>query len=128
MRRGEPHEPNREDTMMTGSPVQAQRRLETLLPAVLLAAVRLAFRPLSDAVAKKALPDGYAVAYCPMAFNNEGGVLGPAAGRDRQSLLRGQDAAVRGLRGAAGGRRRIAPADPGRGCRRTLGPQEQRGG
>lgn len=35
-------------------------------------AVRAAFKPLSDEVVKGEVPDGYVLAYCPMADNNEG--------------------------------------------------------
>lgn len=38
-----------------------------------LEAVRTAFRPLSAALKESELPEGYAVAYCPMAFEYEGG-------------------------------------------------------
>jgi hypothetical protein len=38
-----------------------------------IAAMRKAFKPLSAMVAKKGAPEGYGVAYCPMADNNTGG-------------------------------------------------------
>ena len=38
-----------------------------------LASVRVALKPLSAAVQKLPLPEGMALAYCPMAFDYEGG-------------------------------------------------------
>ena len=37
-----------------------------------LAAVRVAFKPLSEQVRKGQIPDGYVVAYCPMADGDKG--------------------------------------------------------
>ena len=67
-----------------------------------IAAVRVAFKPLSEEVRKGQIPEGYVVAYCPMADGDKGSALGPEGPTpNRQSLLRRFHAPLRRLQGVA---------------------------
>ncbi|MED5415531.1 MAG: hypothetical protein VYC64_11290 [Candidatus Latescibacterota bacterium] len=60
-------------TMATSSEGELQALAQTAAAASDIAAIRVAFKPLSQAVQALPLPEGMALAYCPMAFDYAGG-------------------------------------------------------
>lgn len=58
--------------LAVASPTSFKTLAEQAAKAGDIEAVRAAFKPLSDEVIKGEIPEGYVLAYCPMADNNEG--------------------------------------------------------